>query len=144
MLYIEDADDGLWLSIVELLGERQICEMVLCLYPDSEEDGFPEPFTTSHDPEPLERVTAYPDGREPPCSARLPVSASTLDVLRLAVGEFEDWGDSLLVYPPRERQWIAAFIPQRRVVLVQDVRLEDFLDAAGIEASTEAPPGWKA
>ena len=142
MLYIEDADDELWLSLVEVLSERQICDMVLCLYPDSEEDGFPEPFSASHDSEPLERVTAYPDGSEPPCSARLRVSAAALDSLRPYTGEFEDRGDSLLVYPPRERQWIAAFIPHRRVALVQDVRLEDFLDAAGIEASTEMPPGW--
>ncbi len=142
MLYIEDADDGLWLSLVEVLGEREICDMVLCLYPDSEEDDFPEPFFAPQEQEPFERVTVYPDESEPPCSGRVRASAALVDLLRQDIGEFEDWGDSLLLYPPRERRWVAAYIPHRRVVLVQDVRLKDFLDAAGIDASTEPPRGW--
>jgi len=142
MLYIEDADDELWLSLVEVLSEREICDMALCLYPDSESAAFPEPFSPSREPESLERVVAYPDGDEPPCSGRVRVSAELVDLLRPCTGEFEDWGDSLLLYPPRERQWVAAFIPHQRVALVRDVRLQDFLDAAGIEASTESPRGW--
>ena len=142
MLYIEDSDDELWLRLVEVLSEREICDMVLCLYPGSEPDSFPEPFSPSAEPESLERVTTYPDGGEPSCSGRVRVSAELIDSLRPDTGEFEDWGDSLLLYPPRERQWVAAFIPHQRVALVRDVRLQDFLDAAGIEASTESPQGW--
>ena len=142
MLYIEDSDDELWLGLIEVLSEREICDMVLCLYPDSEGDSFPEPFTTPGGQEPLERVTTYPDGSEPPCSGRVRVSAELIDLLRPETGEFEDWGDSLLVYPPRERRWIAAFIPHQRVALVRDVKLQGFLDAAGIQASTEPPEGW--
>lgn len=142
MLYIEDSDDELWLQLVELLLERHACDMALCLYPDSGPDDFPSPFSAAREPEPLERVIAYPDGDEPPCSGRVQVSADLLDQLRPSTGEFEDWGDSLLLYPPRERQWVAAFIPHERVALVRDVRLQDFLDAAGIDASTEPPEGW--
>lgn len=143
MLYIEDADDELWLTLVEVLCERQASDMALCLYPDSDPEAFPEPFSAPEEPESLERVTVYPDGSEPPCSARVRVSAQLVDELRSCTGEFEDWGDSLLLYPPRERQWLAAFIPHQRVALVRDVRLQDFLDAAGIEASAESPPGWR-
>ena len=64
-----------------------------------------------------------------------------MDLLRPHTGEFEDWGDSLALYPPRERQWVAAFIPDQRVALVRDVRLKGFLDAAGIKASEEPPSG---
>ncbi|MHB1135980.1 MAG: hypothetical protein ACYC1X_04205 [Coriobacteriia bacterium] len=142
MLYIEDADDDLWLGLMEVLSERQLCDMVLCLYPDSD-DEFPEPFSASQEPEPLERVTEYPDGSEPPCSGRLHVSAALIDELQPSTGEFEDWGDSLLLYPPRERQWFAAFIPHQRVALVRDVKLQEFLDAAGIKASTEPPRSWE-
>ncbi len=142
MLYIEDADDEVWLHLVEVLSEREACDMVLCLYPDSGSADFPEPFSVSPESEFLERVTEYPGGDEPPCSGRVRVSDELIDLLRPYTGEFEDWGDSLLLYPPRERQWVAAFIPHRRVALVRDVRLEDFLDAAGIEASTESPHGW--
>ncbi len=142
MLYIEDSDDELWLRLVDVFCERETCDMVLCLYPDSESAAFPEPFSASRQPESLERVTAYPSGDEPPCSGRVRVSAELIDLLRPYTGEFEDWGDSLLLYPPRERQWVAAFIPHQRVALVRDVRLQDFLDAAGIEASTEPPQGW--
>jgi len=141
MLYVEDSDDDLWLDLVEVLREREILDMALCLYPDSDSADFPEPFSASRDSEPLERVTAYPDESEPPCSARVRVSEELLDRLRPYTGEFEDWGDSLLLYPPRERQWVAAFIPHQRIALVRDVRLKDFLDAAGIEARTEVPPG---
>lgn len=143
MLYIDDADDGVWLGLVEVLSERQICDMVLCLYPDQDAGDFPEPFSAPAEQELLERVTVYPDGSEPPCSGRVQVSAELLDVLRPCTGEFEDWGDSLLLYPPRERRWVAAFIPHRRVALVQDEKLRDFLDAAGIDAITEPPPGWE-
>lgn len=142
MLYIEDADDELWLGLVAVLSEREICDMVLCLYPDSGADSFPEPFTAPGEPESLERVTMYPDESEPPCSGRVRVSAELIDLLRPETGEFEDWGDSLLLYPPRERQWMAAFIPHRRVALVRDDKLQDFLEAAGIQASTEPPEGW--
>lgn len=142
MLYIEDSDDELWLRLVEVLSERQACDMVLCLYPDSEPDDFPEPFSPSQQPESLERVTVYPSEDEPPCSGRARVSAELIDLLEPYAGEFEEWGDSMLLYPPRERQWVAAFIPHQRVALVRDVRLEDFLDAAGIEASAESPQGW--
>lgn len=142
MLYIQDADDELWLGLVEVLCEREARDMVLCLYPDSAADDFPEPFCASEEPESLERVAEYPSGVEPPCSGRVRVTAELIDLLRPCTGEFEDWGDSLVLYPPRERQWVAAFIPHRRVALVRDVRLQDFLDAAGIESSTEAPQGW--
>ncbi len=142
MLYIEDSDDELWLDLAEVLSEREFCDMVLCLYPDSEPADFPAPFSPADEPECLERVVTYPDESEPPCSGRVRVSAQLLDLLRPCTGEFEDWGDSLLLYPPRERRWVAAFIPHRRVALVRDVRLRDFLDAAGIEASTEPPRGW--
>ncbi len=111
-------------------------------HPDSVPEAFPEPFLVSQVPERLERVTTYPDGTEPPCSARIPVSAELIDDLRPHVGDFEDWGDSLILYPPRERKWVAAFIPHERVILVRDVRLGDFLDAAGIPVRLEAPEGW--
>jgi hypothetical protein len=136
MLTIQDSDDELWLDLVEVLSEREICDMVLCLYPDSQPHDFPEPFIPSRAPESLERVVEYPGGDEPVCSGRVRVSAELLDSLRLCTGEFEDWGDSLLLYPPRERRWIAAFIPHRRIALVRDERLQDFLNAAGIEASS--------
>lgn len=142
MLYIEDSDDELWLGLIEVLSERELCDMVLCLYPDSEPDDFPEPFAAPREFEPLERVTAYPDESEPPCSGRVRVSAELIDQLLPETGEFEDWGDSLLLYPPRERQWLAAFIPHQRVALVRDDKLQGFLDAAGIQASTEPPEGW--
>jgi hypothetical protein len=142
MLYIEDSDDGLWLTLTEVLSERQVCDMVVCAYPGEELDDLPDPFFATDDPESLERVTESSDGDEPPCSNRVRVSAALVDMLQEYVGEFEDWGDSLLLYPPRERRWIAAFIPHQRVALVRDVKLKDFLDAAGITASTELPPGW--
>ncbi|MDY0339935.1 MAG: hypothetical protein RBS17_01815 [Coriobacteriia bacterium] len=141
MLYIEDSDDDLWLDLVELLSERQIHDMVLCLYPGSGSDDFPEPFSVSCSPDSLEQVIVCSDGNEPPCSGRVRVSGELLDLLRSYTGEFEDWGDSLLLYQPRERQWVAAFIPHQRIALVKDVRLQDFLDAAGIKAGTESPPG---
>lgn len=142
MLYIEDSDDGLWLTIAEVLSERQVCDMVVCAYPGEELEDLPQPFFVADDLESLERVTEISGGDEPLCSNRVPVSAGLIDMLHEYVGEFEDWGDSLLLYPPRERKWIAAFIPHQRVALVRDAKLKDFLDAAGITASTEPPPGW--
>jgi hypothetical protein len=136
MLTIQDSDDELWLDLVEVLSEREICDMVLCLYPDSQPDDFPQPFIPSRSTDSLDREVEYNAGDEPVCSGRVRVSAELLDSLRLCTGEFEDWGDSLLLYPPRERRWIAAFIPHRRIALVRDERLQDFLNAAGIEASS--------
>lgn len=142
MLYVEDLDGSRWLSVVELLSELEAHDMVLCLYPDSGPEAFPEPFSASRAPEPLERATTYPDGTEPPCSARVPVSTELLADLRPHIGDFEEWGDSLILFPPRERRWVAAFIPHERAILVQDVRLRDFLDAAGIPVGLEAPECW--
>jgi len=142
MLYVEDTDGSMWLSVVDVLREREAYDMALCLYPDSAPEAFPPPFSVAETPEALERVTTYGDGGEPPCSARVRVSESFLDSLRPHVGDFEDWGDSLALYPARERQWTAAFVPHERVVLVRDVRLGDFLDAAGISVGLEPPDGW--
>lgn len=143
MLYVEDADDGLWLTLAEVLCERHACDMVVCAYPGEGLEDVPDPFFATDDPESLERVTEDADGDEPPCSNRAPVSAALIDSLREYVGEFEDWGESLLLYPPRERRWVAAFIPHRRVALVRDVKLQGFLDAAGITASVDPPHGWE-
>ena len=142
MLYIEDADGAQWLRVVELMSEQAAYDMVLCLYPDSPPDTFPEPFALPQSQEDLERVTTYESETAPPCSERLGVSAETVDVLRPYLDEFEDWGDSMILYPPRERIWSAAFTPHERVVLIRDVRLRDFLDAAGVPVSLEAPEGW--
>jgi len=142
MLYIDDTDGSAWLSVVDTLAEREAQDMVLCLYPDAGQDSFPEPFTLPNVEEPLERVVTYPDESETACSARIRVTTELLDALRGHVGDFEDWGDSLAVYAPRERAWIAAFIPHRRVVLVRDDRLRDFLDAAGISVGSESPEDW--
>jgi len=142
MLYIEDSDGSAWLSVVDVLVERETYDMVLCLYPDSESDAFPEPFSPPNLAEPLERVTTYPGGSEPACSSRVRVNSALLEDLRAGTGDFEDWGDSFVLYPPRERAWVAAFIPHRRVVLVRDDRLRDFLDAASVRVSSEPPEEW--
>ncbi len=142
MLHLKDADGDSWLDVVELLGERQVHDIVLCLYPDEEGAGFPSPFTHPEAPQHLERATTYPGDLEPPCSARVPVSGAILDLLRAHAGEFEDWGDSLVLYPPRENRWVAAFIPHERMVLVRDEHLYGYLDAAGVPVTFEAPDPW--
>jgi hypothetical protein len=141
MLYVEDTDGAQWLRVVEVMSEQAAYDMVLCLYPDSPPDTFLEPFASAQSQEDLERVTTYEDETAPPCSERLRVTADTVDVLRPYLGDFEDWGDSLILYPHRERTWTAAFIPHERVVLIRDVRLRDFLDAAGVPVSLEVPEG---
>jgi hypothetical protein len=142
MLYVEDTDGSQWLRVVELMCEQAAHDMVLCLYPDSVPDAFAEPFASSRSQEDLERVTTYEDGTASPCSERLRVTADTVEALRPHLGDFEDWGDSLILYPLRERTWTAAFIPHERVVLIRDVRLRDYLDAAGVTVGFEAPDGW--
>ena len=142
MLYIEDTDGAQWLRVVEVMSEQAAYDMVLCLYPDSQPDTFIEPFSSPQSHEELERVTTYGDETTPPCSERLRVTADTVDDMRSHLGDFEDWGDSLILYPLRERAWTAAFIPHERVVLVRDVRLRDYLDAAGVTVSLDAPEGW--
>jgi hypothetical protein len=142
MLYIEDTDGSLWLSVADVLRERQAYDMVLYLYPDSAPDAFPLPFSPSRTYEGLERVTTYADGNEPPRSDRVRVDEDLIDSLRQHVGDFEDWGDALTLYPPHERSWAAAYIPHERVVLVSDERLRDFLDAAGLPVGLEPPDGW--
>jgi hypothetical protein len=142
MLYVEDTDGAQWLRVVEVMSEQATYDMVLCLYPDSPPDSFIEPFSSSQSQEDLERVTTYGDETEPPCSERLRVTADTVGVLRPHLGDFEDWGDSLILYPLRERTWTAAFIPHERIVLIRDVRLRDYLDAADVPVSLESPEGW--
>ena len=142
MLYVEDADGSQWLRVVEAMSEQTAYDMVLCLYPDSPPDAFLEPFVSPQSQEDFERVTAYEDETEPPCSERLRVTPDVLDVLRPHLGDFEDWGDSLILYPLRERTWTAAFIPHERIVLIRDGRLRDYLDAAGVPVRLEAPEGW--
>ncbi len=141
MLYIEDSDGRWWLTVVDVLSEREDCDMVLCLYPDSEPNTFPGPFSLPRAPEALEHVTTDADEGELPRSARIRVSVELIDALRSHIGDFEEWGDSLALYPPRARAWTAAFIPHERVVIVRDVRLRDFLDAAGIPVRLEPPEG---
>ena len=142
MLYVEDADGAQWLQVIELMSEQAEYDIVLCLYPDSPPDAFPEPFTAQQSHEDLERVTTYEVEPAPPCSERLRVTADAVDVLRPHLDDLEDWGDSMILYPLRERTWTAAFIPQERVVLVRDPRLRDYLDAAGVPVTLEAPEGW--
>jgi len=141
MLYVEDTDGTQWLRVVEVMSEQTAYDMVLCLYPDSPPGAFLEPFASSQSQEDLERVTGY-DETEPPCSERLRVTPETVGVLWLHLGDFEDWGDSLILYPLRERTWAAAFIPHERIVLIRDVRLRDYLDAAGVKVSLEEPEAW--
>ena len=130
MLFVEDSDGSIWLATVELMLEREPYDMVLCLYHDSMPGVLPQPFRVSQQPEHLERVTTYPDESEPPCSARARVTSGLLDSLRPHIGEFEDWGDNLTIYPVSLQSWAASFIPHERVVLVRDVQLHGFLNAA--------------
>ena len=143
MLYIQDSDGDTWLDVVELLSEREDHDMVLCLHPGSAGDALPDPFSLPVAPLILERVTTYPDGAEPPCSSRVRVSAELVDLLRPRASEFEDWGDSLALYPLKEWGWAAALIPHQRVILVRDEQLHGFLDAVGIPVNYEAPDGWQ-
>lgn len=141
MLYIEDTDGSQWLDVVALLRERGTYDMVLSLYPGAGEDQIPDPFEAPDVRDYLEPVVEYPDDIDVGRSARLRVSSELLDDLRQYLGEFEDWGDSLALYPLREQQWVAALVPARRVVMLRDDRLYDFLDAAGLTVSVEEPDG---
>ena len=142
MLYIEDTDGRLWLSVVDVLREREPYDMVLCLYADSAEDEFAEPFSEAETYEYLDPVTPQAEEDELTCSARVRVSDGLLETLRLHVGDFEDWGDSFALYPLHERTWMAAFIPHKRMILVSEPRLYDFLDAAGIPVLYDPPESW--
>lgn len=141
MLYIEDPDGSQWLDVVALLRERGTYDMVLSLYPEAGEDQIPDPFEAPDVRDYLEPVVEYPDDIDVGRSARLLLSSELLDDLRQYLGEFEDWGDSLALYPLKEQQWVAAFVPARRVVMLRDDRLYDFLDAAGLTVSVEEPDG---
>jgi hypothetical protein len=141
VLYIEDTDGSQWLVVVALLRERALYDMVLSLYPEAGEDEIPDPFEAPDVRDYLEPVTEYPDDVDVGRSARLRVSPELIDDLRQYLGEFEDWGDALILYPLKEQQWVAAYVPARRVVLIRDIRLYDFLDAGGLTVSVEEPDG---
>lgn len=115
--------------------------MVLCLYPGSDSDDMPEPFEPPVFDERLERVTSYPDGMAPSCSARVPVDEALLEWLEPVIDEIEDWGDSLVVYRPRRTEVVAAVIPHEAVILVSDEH-GSALAAAGYRVSAD-PPDWR-
>jgi hypothetical protein len=50
--------------------------------------------------------------------------------------------DSLAIYLPNERDWIACCIHHEKVCMVRDVSLLPQLAAHGFSPTTEAPAGW--
>lgn len=133
MLTVDDADGGVWLEIVELLSEQDDYDMVLFPHPGSDDEPLPAPFVGAAIPPPLESAATYPEGTGPACSARLRVTADSIEELGLHLDEFEDWGDTLALYPIREWAWAARFVTGERTVFIRDAHLYGYLDAAGIQ-----------
>lgn len=139
MLTVEDADGSVWLEIVELLSEQDDYDMVLFPYPGSEGEPLPAPFAPAATPPLVESAATYSEDNGPACSARLRVTPDSIEELGDHLDEFEDWGEAMALYPPRDWSWVASFVTHEGTVLVRDVRLYGYLDAAGIPVRKDAP-----
>ena len=139
MLYLDDDRRSRWPAVARTLASLFQLDMVLCLYPDSEH--LSDPFVACEDDEPLERITTYLDGDIPPRSARVAVDEALMTYLESHVDEFEEWGDSLILYRPGATALVAAAIPHEGIILVAD-EFGAPLDAAGFRVSSEPPEGW--
>lgn len=141
MLYVEDDSRGLWPSLVRALSSLESLDMVLCLYPDHEQESFSAPFLAPDRDEYLERATSYEDGAAPPCSRRVSVDEGLLSWLEPRTCDFEEWGDSLAVYRPGSYALVAAVIPHEGMILVAD-EFGSALAASGFRLSDEPPDWW--
>jgi len=137
MLTVKDADASCWLDIVELLGEQDDYDMVLFPHPGTDDEALPAPFVVPETPPIAECAATYTEGAGPTCSARLRVTDDLIDQFRDHLDEVEDWGDTLALYALREWAWAVAFVPHERLVLIRDVHLYGYLDAAGIPVRKE-------
>lgn len=138
MLYLYDERRRLWPAVARVLGAMVDVHMVLWLYPGQSTDDFDTPFAPATDPEWLEQVTTYDDGTRPPHSARVVVDEHLLGWLEEHIDDLEDLGDSLALYRPNERDWIAACVAHEGLIFADD-QFGSALDAADYRFSDEPP-----
>jgi len=92
-------------------------------------------------PAAIQPVSDDRDEETSPQSARVAVDEALLSVLEEHVDDLEDWGDAFILCRPRRWEFVAASVPHKGLILV-DEEFGSSIAAAGYRLSDDQPDWW--
>jgi len=141
MIYIEETSFDRQISLLKHLSKNEDLEIIMWLYPESKSRNLCGIKLAPKGLNEGEQVTTY-ENFKPNKTMRTVV---TLNLLAKIIDEkkaISDNCDSLVLYRPNEKQWLACTIGHERIIMVNDDNLLSSISSEGFNTTLKSPEWW--
>jgi len=142
MIYIEEYSFEKQISILNFLSEKEDLEIIMWLYPESKTRGFCNINLAPKDLFEGEPVTTYGDDFQTKRTKRIKATKDLFSKIQNEKKAIAENCDSLVLYRPNTRQWLACTIEHEHLLMIDDDSLLKTLTNEGLNASLEEPSWW--
>jgi hypothetical protein len=142
MIYIEELSFEKKISILNFLSKRESLEIIMWLYPEAKARSLCDINLSPKDLIEGESITTYGDDFQVKKTRRVKATKDLFAKMQNEKKLIVENYDSLILYRPQTKQWLACAIEHEHILLIDDDSLLETLSSKGLKASLEAPDWW--
>ena len=142
MIYIELDSFEKQISILNFLSEREELEIIMWLLPESKIQNFCNINLAPKNLLEGEPVTTYDDDFRANKTKRAKATKELFSKIQSEKKAITENCDSLVLYRPKTKQWLACTIGHERIILIDDNSLLETLSNKGLCPSLKEPNWW--
>ena len=142
MIYIEEDSFEKQISILNFLSERENLEIIMWLFPESKTRCFCDISLAPKDLLEGKPVTTYGDDFQAKKTKRVKATKDLFSKIQNEKKAIAENCDSLVLYRPETKQWLACTIEHEHILMIDDNSLLETLTNEGLKASLEEPSWW--
>ena len=142
MIYIENLTFEKQVLVLRYLCKSEELEIIMWLFPESKVRSICDINLTPRDTIEGEPVTIYNDGYVAYKTKRIKVTVDLLDKIQISKEQIFLNCDSLVLYRPNDKQWMASLIGNENIVMVNDDSLLQIITNQGFNATLQTPNWW--
>lgn len=142
MIYIEEKIFDRQVDLLDYFRSHGEFDLIIWLFPESKTRNICDLKLAPKDLIEGQQVTKYEGGFKPRKTRRVKLTSDLLIKIRKSSNVIKSNCDSLVLYPPNEKEWIVCTIEHEGMCLVNDDSLFKKLDSEGFNPSLEKPEWW--
>jgi len=142
MIYIEEHSFEKQISILNFLSDTEELEIIMWLFPESKHRSFCDISLAPRDLLEGKPATTYSDDFQAKKTKRIKATKNLFDKIQNEKKTITENCDSLVLYRPKTKQWLACTIEHENILMIDDDSLLEVVSNQGYNASLEKPSWW--
>ena len=141
MLFVTENSYSRQLELLAFVASTQPYYLTTWIYPESRSKSLYGLMVSSNYKN-LESVTSYNNGHIPRCSVPQTATPQFILNLKSAKKKLNKHVDSIALYRPNEKKWVACSVGHEGICLVREASLKDAISNSGFNVSDMKPHWW--